>query len=387
MISGPPGGGDTVAVRLSAPQPAAVAVIQVSGREASASILRFWKPAAAAAGLQLDRIRFGQWVSTAAPDAEGEDVVVCRVADDRYELHCHGGRAAQERIIRDLSSTGIAAAMWRPDADDSLAAAAGIDLLKAKTAKAAAVLHNQYAGRLSAKIGELIEASNSLTPDGRRAAVAELIEAGRVGVRLIDPFRVLLAGPPNVGKSTLLNRLLGWERAIVDAAPGTTRDALHEEMSLEGWPVVVIDSAGLRTTSDAVETAGVSHALELAVQCDCLCLLVDPAVGWTEWHDTLTGVGRPLLVIATKSDLFAPDAPTAGSMSVSAATGDGVALLIERLLEMLGFDNRLLDAPVPFRVGHLDALSGALESAESPAEFSDCLSRLFSADLAGTSSS
>ena len=373
-------GRETLAVRLSAPQPAAVAVVQVSGPRASQAIRRFWRPAGAAAELQLNRIRFGQWISSAAHEAEGEAVVVCRVAEERFELHCHGGRAAQERIIGDLVSTGIGSADWQPSAGDPLSAAAGIDLLRAKTVKAAAVLHNQFAGRLSEEIRQLLGSSQSLTPRERRAAAEQLLDAGRVGRRLIDPFRVLLAGPPNVGKSTLLNRLLGWERAIVDSAPGTTRDALREEISLGGWPLAVIDSAGLRTTSDAVETVGVSHALELAAQCDCLCLLVDPAEGWTEWHNTLISLGRPYLVVATKSDLYASREPLVGSLPVSAATGEGIDSLIEMLLKTLGFDDRLLTAAVPFRDVQLDTLTRALGSAESADGFSRSLMQLLAGD-------
>ena len=142
------------------------------------------------------------------------------------------------------------------------------------------------------------------TKSTKAAAHAKLLslrQLSDLGSHLIKPWRIVLAGPPNVDKSSLLNRLLGYNRAIVHEQEGTTRDLLSERTSIEGWPMELVDGAGIRSkleVADDIEATGVERTLDRIASADCVLLLVDATVGWTKVHDQLVGAiqGRTILV-------------------------------------------------------------------------------------------
>jgi tRNA modification GTPase len=168
-------------------------------------------------------------------------------------------------------------------------------------------------------VGELAEEIRSVLADDRR------------GERLRDGFVVAIAGAPNVGKSTLLNRLARREVAIVSAMPGTTRDAIEVALDLGGIPVMLVDTAGVRETSDPVEAEGVRRALARAEDADLVLWLVEAG----EAKPDSVSTGARTIVLRTKIDLVDSDTQRAlldkESISVSAKTGAGIDYLIDAL--------------------------------------------------------
>jgi tRNA modification GTPase len=157
------------------------------------------------------------------------------------------------------------------------------------------------------------------------AAMADTFRRGRATVAGLN---AVILGRPNAGKSTLLNRLVGSERAIVTPVPGTTRDIVRETIEIGGLPVTLADTAGLRSTSEVVEAIGIERAREAARSADLILYLVDATTGVTgEDRQELAALSGVLLVY-TKADL-APAPPDA--LAISATTGEGMPALLQRL--------------------------------------------------------
>jgi tRNA modification GTPase len=201
---------------------------------------------------------------------------------------------------------------------------------------------------------------------GIATAFATLLRESRHGVLLRDGVSIALLGKPNVGKSSLLNRLAGQERAIVTEIPGTTRDLIHVDLLIDGLPVELVDTAGLRESSDQVEREGVRRAREQAARAD-LVLLVRDDRGETNGDaglQTLLDAGlepQRVITVLNKSDLsggaagLLPAASDGGAaVRVSAATGAGLDMLVAEIKRRVGFaaDGRTFTA----RRRHIEAL-------------------------------
>lgn len=193
----------------------------------------------------------------------------------------------------------------------------------------------------------------------------------RQGSVLREGIRVVLIGRPNVGKSSLLNRLAARDVSIVTAVAGTTRDAIRETVQIEGVPVHIIDTAGLRDTADEVETIGIDRTWQEIAEADVGLLLVDAQQGLTQAeHEILARLppGLPLYTVHNKIDLNGTPAHTAGSdIYLSARTGEGLALLRETLLHAVGWQTESSGIFMA-RERHLHALRSArahLEEAKS----------------------
>jgi tRNA modification GTPase len=167
-------------------------------------------------------------------------------------------------------------------------------------------------------------------------------------------FRVVLVGPPNVGKSSLFNRLVGTQSAIVTPIPGTTRDLLRAELDIGGVPVTVIDSAGLRSTSDPIEMEGVRRTREAAEGADVILRVSSPDVE----ESAPPPIDSRTLRIWNKSDLELP-APF-DSIAVSSSTGAGFDQLLSRLIEKLSSERGWGEPPVATRLRHRDMLGRVL---------------------------
>ena len=207
-----------------------------------------------------------------------------------------------------------------------------------------------------------------------RAALDEVLRKSRQGSLLRSGIHVVLAGRPNVGKSSLLNRLAGEERAIVTAVPGTTRDALREPIQIEGVPLVVVDTAGLRPSSDVVERLGIERTQQELGRAD-LVLAVFEAGKKAAPLDELPQVER--IDVYNKIDLVPAFRAPPGALAVSAKTGQGIDTLRKRLLEAAGWSatgestflarERHLRALEAAR-GHLETAAGQLDRPELFAE-------------------
>lgn len=177
-----------------------------------------------------------------------------------------------------------------------------------------------------------------------------------VGRHLVEPWRVTVAGPPNVGKSSLVNALAGFQRSVVAPTAGTTRDVVTVQLAFDGWPVELADTAGLRD-ADGVEAAGVGRAKDAAAAADLVLWVLDGSATTPEFPPA--GLG-PLLVV-NKSDLPADwDWTTApGAVTVSAATGAGLADLSAAAVRRLVPDPPEPGEAVPFTPALADLVERA----------------------------
>ena len=345
---------DTIYAPSTGRPPAAIAIVRVSGPKAHEAAVKLGGglPRARQAslrplidpssGILIDEalvLRFD-----APGTATGENIV---------EFHCHGGRATVDVLLTALGEldgfrlaepgefTRRALANGRMDLTEAEGLA---DLLSAETElqrrSAMARAGGAFRARLdswrdrilalSAQAEVAIDyadeedgaAPNNLAPQlGQLASeMAELLTAPRVEP-LRDGIRVVVAGPPNVGKSSLVNALAQSERAIVTAIPGTTRDVIEVPLAISGIPFVLVDTAGLRESSDEVEAIGIGRAQEEAGRADILLWLGDPEA-LPDHPDAFQ--------LAAKADLPG-SAPT--GHPISSLTGEGLTALLERLVE------------------------------------------------------
>ena len=176
-----------------------------------------------------------------------------------------------------------------------------------------------------------------------RQALLELVADGERGDALRSGLRVALVGRPNVGKSSLLNRLSRRERAIVTDLPGTTRDLLESEIVLEGVPITLLDTAGIRSTTDAVEQLGIARSHDALQSADLVLLLFDLAEGWTAEDQALLDqipASVPHLLVGNKRDLAVANAVEREApvvdVELSAQTGAGEQELVRAVLQRCG---------------------------------------------------
>jgi tRNA modification GTPase len=269
----------------------AIASLLVVGTEAVDAVVPCFRPHARLdpARLPMGRIVSGRWTfprvtatcagAANADEPLGEELVVCRTGDEKWEVHCHGGQAAVAAIMGDLVRHGCIETAWEEIAgasgNSSIQRAAQQALARATTERTARILLDQYHGALTDELNRLaVELRNAQYSHARRR-LERLLDLARVGRHLTDPWQVVLAGPPNVGKSSLINALVGYQRTVVFDTPGTTRDVVTVSTALDGWPVELSDTAGIRTTTDELESAGVDRARRQLEQSDLIIWVQD----------------------------------------------------------------------------------------------------------------
>ena len=196
-----------------------------------------------------------------------------------------------------------------------------------------------------------------------REELADLLSRTGEGVRLREGLQLVIVGQPNAGKSSLLNQLAGESRAIVTEIAGTTRDVLRAEIMLDGLPVHVIDTAGLRESDDPIEQEGIRRAWEEIERADLILLLIDGARGRSaEDEATLSRLpDKPLLTVINKIDLTgeaASERVEDDTLRLSARTGTGIDVLRHELRHFAGLSERSED-PFIARRRHLEALQAA----------------------------
>ena len=327
--------------------------------------------------------------------------------DDVLELQGHGGQIVMQMLLRRCLALGARLAepgefTRRAFLNDKLdlAQAEGVaDLIEAATEAAARCALRSLRGEFSALIDSLVarlielrmlvEATLDFPEEdidavdrqaaqvrlGRlRADLADVLAKGRQGSVLRTGLQVVLAGQPNVGKSSLLNRLAGEELAIVTAVPGTTRDAVRQTIQIDGVPLSIIDTAGLRDTGDEVEAIGISRAWQAIGGADVLLLVVEASQGVTERDREIMArlpLRLPHVVVFNKIDLAGKPAGAAepvvagGETHVwlSAKTGEGMELLRRALLSLAGWQAPGEDLFLA-RERHLVALARAAQTLE-----------------------
>ncbi len=364
---------NTVVARLTPAIPSAIATIAVHGSGAVEAVSRYVKLAQPFhQPFPLGRIRYGLWSRQTTEEA-AEQVVVCRTEPMTVEIHCHGGNAVCQMILDDLIGAGcraVSAADFPEDVDCEFKREASADLLKATTDRAAAILLDQMNGALSNAVLRVTERAQSHGIDAVHSDVMELLSWSELGTHLVEPWRVVLAGPPNTGKSSLMNAIVGSARAIVHSEPGTTRDWIETLTAIDGWPVALTDTAGLRESTDWVENEGIRRAQQCIAGADLVLFVVDAMVGWTETHQQLLKPtnGKRTLTVWNKIDLSRDKARAALGQNqlaqevlyTSARDGIGISELLAAIAKQLVPIAPAPGTAVPFRQRHIDILKDLL---------------------------
>lgn len=400
-MSSPPMSSDTIVAVATAAGRGGVGVLRLSGPAAFdiATALTGVLPPVRTAALRTFRDAEG--------DALDQGLVLCFRApssftgEDVVELQGHGSAAALDALLRAACLRGARVARPGEFSEraflngklDLAQAEAIIDLVDAGSARAAKAAFQSLEGRFSTRITTLaegladarvfIEGALDFSDEdvdwladanlhGRLTALSDALHQLQVDAQrgrvLQQGLRVVLSGAPNVGKSTLLNQLAGVDAAIVTDVPGTTRDLLREQLTLDGLPVTLIDTAGLRDTDDAIEAEGIRRAWKAIESADLVWFLFDDRQGMSADDAALLarlGDDRPCWRLANKVDLsggepgWRADAelPTLG---LAAKSGQGIPELVTALHRhagLTGSEEPLFTA----RTRHIDALRRAAE--------------------------
>ena len=402
MESRPASPPDTIAAIATAPGRGGIGVVRVSGAGLGAFALalcgRAPRPRTAHFTRFLDEherpIDEGVLLYFAAPASfTGEDVI---------ELQGHGGPVVMQMLLERCLQLG--ARLAEPgeftrraflNGKLDLAQAEGVaDLIEASTAAAARSAVRSLSGQFSEEVHRITDALIDLRMlveatldfpeeeidfleraramprlEGIREALEGVLDRARQGALLRSGLNVVLVGAPNVGKSSLLNQLAGEERAIVTDVAGTTRDALRETMQIEGIPLHIIDTAGLRDTEDRVERIGIERTWREIARADVILHLVEAGVATEVDLDESLPQGVERIVVANKIDLagLPPGRVEAGGrvrLQVSARSGEGVELVRQELLRIAGWHAHGEDV-ILARERHLLALREALRHVEA----------------------
>lgn len=379
-------------VRISGPQVRAIAMAMLGAVPAPrVATLRPFK------GASEEVLDSGLALFFAAPASfTGEDLL---------ELHGHGGPVVLDRLLQRALALGARAAepgefsrrAFLNDKIDLVEAEAIADLIDSATEQAARAAVRSLQGEFSLQVHSLVEAITAARMHVEAAidfpdedidflddatlrsriewivsAFESLSQAARQGALLREGIRVVIAGKPNAGKSSLLNRLAGYEAAIVTPIAGTTRDPLREQIHLDGMPLHLIDTAGLRDSPDLIEAEGIRRARDEMGKANRILYVVDatrqPDAGTLAREIAALPPKVPVTLVINKID--APDAlPVANETSwpvqrISALTGEGLQALREHLKQAAGYESA--DTGVfSARRRHLDALERAAQQVRS----------------------
>ena len=361
-ISTPVGRGGIGIVRLSGPR----------AREVAAPMLRLRHEMAAG------RARFGELIES---DGGGEPRVLDQVVatyfaaphsytgEDVLEIAMHGSPVLLEYVVRECCARGARLAepgeftqrAFLAGRIDLTQAEAVGDLIESSTLEQARVAARQMGGALARQVApvkadlvgliatleagiDFAEDDIDVMPateivakiDAVRAPLEALERSFAYGRVVRDGFRLTIVGRPNAGKSSLFNRLVERERAIVTATPGTTRDLVTERVAIDGIPVDLVDTAGLREASDEAERIGIAKSHEAMAEADVVLLVIDSTVGVSDQDLAVLrdGAAAGVIIAMNKSDLAAdsnekpiPAHASMSAISTSALTGDGIATL------------------------------------------------------------
>jgi tRNA modification GTPase len=384
----------TIAAIATAPGPAAIAVVRLSGPDA------FRVAGDVAVGFVGSRAREVRLLTLRDADGAIDRALVTAfpgpasfTGEDVVEFSCHGGAFTAARVLSACLAVGARQAFPGEFTRravlngklDLLQAEATGDLLMATSPVQAAQALAQLDGNLSRRIGELRAAmlhaeallayaidfpdeDDGPLPAGTieqtlaeiRDQLGALLQTAADGERVRQGALVVLTGPPNAGKSSLFNALLGRDRAMVAAVPGTTRDAIEADTTFAGYPVRLVDTAGIRAGGDELEAMGMERSRQWLRDADIVLVCVSPDTEVNEQTFTLVSTQ---MVIATKSDIG--KVGYTSDISVSARTGDGLPGLREMVADRVFASNASVGTrssePLLTRARHREATGRALD--------------------------
>ena len=393
---------DTIAAISTPAGEGAIALVRISGGDAIATADKIFhgkeKPSEFAPQVQhlgeivdergrlIDQVMMS--IHRAPASYTGEDLV---------EISCHGGMLVSAKVLEACLRTGARAA--RPgefteraflnSKMDLTQAEAVIDLIRAKTDLALRSATEQLQGRLGRKIREVrdalvglvahIEASidfpeEGIAPDegeklssrldSIRQEISQLLATADQGRILREGVRVVIYGATNAGKSSLLNRLIGYDRVIVSERHGTTRDTIEEMINLRGLPVRLLDTAGLRASASDLEREGIARTERSLQTSDLRLHIVDRNAPRPAHFEKQTANGNEILLL-NKSDLAEhTDWKNFDALRISCVTGEGLPELENEILARVAGQNLQAESVVAINTRHRDCLRRALEACD-----------------------
>jgi len=387
-ISTPPGEGAIALVRISGPAAVSIAEKIFRGKKRPsrfASHIQCFGDIVTESGGLIDEVMMS--IHRAPASYTGEDIV---------EISCHGGTLVTAKVLEACLHAGARGARPGEFTEraflngkmDLTQAEAVIDLIRARTDLALRSATEQLEGKLGEQIKGIrdslvdllahVEASidfseegiapdegNSLRVrlDSVREQIAALLATADHGRILRDGVRVVIYGATNAGKSSLLNRLLGYERVIVSDAPGTTRDTIEETVNLCGVPVRLLDTAGLRTSTSDIEREGIARTERSLQKADLRLHIIDRNAA-PPAHFEQNANGNELLVL-NKSDLPEhPEWKNTNALRVSCVTGDGLGDLENEILSRISKQHLRPENALAINMRHRDCLRRALEACD-----------------------
>ncbi|MBO4647211.1 MAG: tRNA uridine-5-carboxymethylaminomethyl(34) synthesis GTPase MnmE [Lentisphaeria bacterium] len=376
---------DTIAALCTAPG-GALNILRISGPDALTIGRAVWQGRHTLEAASARKMLLGKVCRKADDPGSGEPCLAVYMpgpasytGEDTVELHCHGGAFAPRRLLQAVFQAGARPAgpgeftkrAFLNGKMDLAQAEAVADLIAAKNESAARLAERQLSGRIGNEIRAfratltrlLAEFESRLdfseedldweTPerclaelDSVLEAVRKMIRSAARGVILREGVRVVIAGQPNAGKSSLLNALLGFDRAIVTEIPGTTRDTLEETVSLRDIPVRLTDTAGLRDAADdPVEKLGIRRSLESLRGAECVFWVLDASTLENAESAAASLLrnrpqDRTVIAVWNKTDLpgspeTLPDLPGLPSVRISALNGTGLDALLDLFSELV----------------------------------------------------
>ena len=401
---------------LSTPVGGAIAVIRVSGKLARPVLEKIFTGGIRHSFLAHGRIHDGEKMLDDAMAVYFE-APHSYTGEDMFELDIHGSYAVANAVSECLQKNGLRPAeageftkrAFLAGKMDLVQADAVMDLINAETERAKNAALEQLKGGLSQRIHNIEESLLntasalaaaldypeeteddvlSTVPAALDDAIKELnslIEAGKHSKLLREGAKLVILGKPNVGKSSLMNFLISDDRAIVTPIAGTTRDIIEESLSIRGIPVRLTDTAGIRETTDTVESIGIDRAMKKAESAELILLVFDSSETFSKDDEDLIRktADRPRLFVVNKLDRdivgcdnikqqlekIQPDAEIA---TISCKTGEGMDALIEKIAEMLGISE---ERGIVTNQRHIECMENAVKEIENAktARFTDVI--------------
>ena len=315
----------------------AIASIAIQGPESLQSIDQCFRSVSGKliSEASVGQILFGSWHAPFSESSVCEDLVVCRTAEQSAEIHCHGGVMAPKTIIDHLATLGcepVEEETWISHRSGRIVGEALTALAHAPTERTALILLEQSRGHLENEIQSISQlAIHESAVAAQR--ISELLSTAQYGIHLVEYWNVVFAGPPNVGKSSLMNALVGFRRSIVYDQPGTTRDLVSIETAFDGWPVRLTDTAGIHDSQFELESQGIELAKQQADEAD---LVINVSDATHKTNGEQISVESPQIFVRNKSDLLSTPPQSDGQFIYTSAISEtGIPELINAIVQKL----------------------------------------------------
>jgi tRNA modification GTPase len=397
---------DTITAVSTALGEAAISVIRITGADALKIAAQVAHTRSALTDLPPRRAYMAQVVDAAGSVLDQAMLLHFRApasytGEDLVELHCHGGVLVTQRVLQSVLAAGARAAeageftqrAFLNGKMDLTQAEAVMDLIHAQSTLALRAANEQLEGSIGREAATMrddlihvvahVEAyidfpEEDISPDVGAALLArldalltrcqQLLSTAEHGRILRHGARTVLCGLPNAGKSSLLNAMLGFERAIVSATAGTTRDTIEEMLQVHGVPLRLVDTAGLRQSSDEIEQHGIARTEREVERADLVLEVVDATLPATATERVKPPLSAAHILILNKADLGVhPDWQAHNGLPVSCITSSGIAELRESIRQrVLGAGMALGDHPIAINARHqscFDRVQTALTAA------------------------